>query len=427
VDEDLLGPVEHAAGQYVRVEGVDRQIADAQTAGGAVGGAELGPAEQPGGVRVGGVSGEVGGGAGLAQGAGGEDGQVVGEAQGFVAVVGDVGWRAPRARAACRPGRRGVPRAQVGPGRTAVRPAAARRVGRRAREPGTGCGLGARASVVVRDRGNRQRHLGGGSVVACLLSSPRTVSGASEGPAGMFSAWLSGASDGVLDALGREVEVGGNGLSGGARLHGGGSEGIGAFVEGLSLRVRRSGATALEDAADGGLWLVPAVVGHREWLQPGDHAQGDDEDRARQGQGCGEAVPRPALPGGARVGPARLARIADENTADFPPRVRPGVQAPEHDPSGRSRPAGGDPGLQPVPAVERALVEHGRDRADRSAGTIGAFASVLPGFGRDRDGDGCRDISSRYPARSRVPGSSLSSCSTWNKKPTLRVAGYVPR
>jgi hypothetical protein len=301
----------------------------------------------------------------------------------------------------------------------AGRAASARaRDGLRSRRPGLRCGPGSREpSAAPR----------WGSVVACLLSSPRTVSGASEGPAGMFSAWLSGASDGVLDALGREVEVGGNGLSGGARLHGGGSEGIGAFVEGLSLRVRRSGATALEDAADGGLWLVPAVVGHREWLQPGDHAQGDDEDRARQGQGCGEAVPRPALPGGARVGPARLARIADENTADFPPRVRPGVQAPEHDPSGRSRPAGGDPGLQPVPAVERALVEHGRDRADRSAGTIGAFASVLPGFGRDRDGDGCRDISSRYPARSRVPGSSLSSCSTWNKKPTLRVAGYVPR
>ena len=57
------------------------------------GGAEFGPAEQAGADLVGGVVGDVGGRAGLPQGAGGEDGQVVGEPQCLVAVVGDVdGW-----------------------------------------------------------------------------------------------------------------------------------------------------------------------------------------------------------------------------------------------------------------------------------------------------------------------------------------------
>ena len=54
---------------------------------------EFGPAEQAGDVRVGRFGGDAGGWPGLAQLPGDDDGQVVGDAQGFVTVVGDVRGR----------------------------------------------------------------------------------------------------------------------------------------------------------------------------------------------------------------------------------------------------------------------------------------------------------------------------------------------
>ena len=62
--------------------------ADGSAVGGA--GSEFGPAEQAGGFRAGGGGGDLAGRAGLAELAAGDDGQVVADAQCFVAVVGHV-------------------------------------------------------------------------------------------------------------------------------------------------------------------------------------------------------------------------------------------------------------------------------------------------------------------------------------------------
>ncbi|HJY01720.1 MAG TPA: hypothetical protein VJ351_12995 [Streptosporangiaceae bacterium] len=89
-EEQVFGPVEDP---YETVGAWWRGAREAELAGGdgaVVGGAgaEFGPAEQAGGVGVGGGGGDLAGRAGLAELAAGEDGEVGADGQCFVAVVG---------------------------------------------------------------------------------------------------------------------------------------------------------------------------------------------------------------------------------------------------------------------------------------------------------------------------------------------------